>query len=156
MEIDTNKESFKQLPEHPTMRDSNRIEPGLVTQEEFPTLTREVYTSLYQQTKTYATIVQRDMEHINPLSAGDIPEEEHIHREPYITDQGSPSPQHNAAGLPDLELYHSVNYSTRKSQYHGQAFNATPSGGNTTPNGAPSSPKEDDPSGEAVNSYVWQ
>lgn len=75
--------------------------------------------------------------------------------EQYIEDQGSPRPQHDVAGLPDLEVYHTVNYSEGVSHYHGQASNSVTTEPSAVPE-APFSPKEDSLSGEEVNSYVWQ
>lgn len=70
----------------------------------------------------------------------------------YIEDTGSPMPLHNAAGLPDLQVYHSVNYSEGESQYHGQASNQSPPSNESKE----SRQANEIPLGEEVNSYVWQ
>lgn len=46
----------------------------------------------------------------------------------HIADQGSPNPLYNAAGLLDVEVYHTVNYIECENHYHGQASNSVSQG----------------------------
>lgn len=74
----------------------------------------------------------------------------------YLEDKGSPMPTHNAAGLPDLDLYHTVNYSEGISHYHGQASNDISSAGETNTKEEQRRLEDDNQSGEEVSSFVWQ
>lgn len=65
-------------------------------------------------------------------------------------------PQHDAAGLPDLELYHTVDYSACESHYHGQASNTVNIRPHSTRETTKPTTEERQHTGEEVNSFVWQ